>query len=305
MGILNKLLEGIQYIEKLTTKPADSEEKKMQAALKRNLQSLTVNADETDSHWIDSVQELLGFIEHHDARYFLHCDTVRFNMFANASYTEYRYLMNHKNRQLIRKMLIEDRIGNPKRYPYYPKSSSNLIHHAYSMQYGLDRLQLSIKDLNSIFEFGGGYGSFCRLFFHGLFSGSYTIFDLQAYSLLQQYFLEHAIELPIHLGRYDSKGPCANLIYNDEQLSTVKDGIGLFVALWSLSECPEEVRDKIFDSINCDNYLIAYSHLFQGKDNTTYFNSLEKRFVGYSIIHHEIEHLKGHSYFIAKKNIFL
>src|SRR5207244_11597755 len=46
-----------------------------------------------------------------------------------------------------------------------------------------------VDDLACVLEFGGGYGSMCRLFHNLGFRGRYLIFDLPAFSALQRFFL--------------------------------------------------------------------------------------------------------------------
>ncbi len=301
MGIVNKIFEAIQTIEKISSTKITFDEQEKQNKFRKSLRNLYNNKNETDEYWLENIDILYKYIENNDARFFLHCDAIRFAMFSNVESSEYEYLKKHKNWTGIKNMIQENRVGNPKRCLYDFQSSSNLIHHAYSLQFGLDQLNLSIQDIHSVFEFGGGYGSFCRLLFQGHFVGNYTIYDLNAFSLLQEYYLSHIVNVPITVGDYTSKQNCINLIFNDKQLESVQEDVDLFVALWSLSECPESLRDKIFEKVHCNNYLIAYSHQFHGKDNIQYFNNLEKRLTDFNIIQIEMAHMKGHSYFLAQR----
>ena len=53
-----------------------------------------------------------------------------------------------------------------------------------------------IDTLELIFEFGGGYGSMCRLAHNLGFNQAYIIFDLQPFSALQNYYLS-SLDLPV------------------------------------------------------------------------------------------------------------
>jgi hypothetical protein len=47
---------------------------------------------------------------------------------------------------------------------------------------------LDVRGFDFVIEFGGGYGSLCRLFFNQQFKGQYVLFDLPPFSALQHFF---------------------------------------------------------------------------------------------------------------------
>jgi hypothetical protein len=130
-----------------------------------------------------------------------------------------------------------------------------------------------------VFEFGGGYGSLCRLFFRLGFRGRYVIFDLPHFSALQQYFLS-SIEIPI-VGLND-QGMGVTLVHDVEALGEVRHKLSmndsLFLANWSLSESPVAIRESLGDIIDsCNHVSIAYQEVFAGIDNADYFSSLRSK----------------------------
>jgi hypothetical protein len=47
-----------------------------------------------------------------------------------------------------------------------------------------------VKDHEVIVEFGGGYGSMCRLIYQAGYMGSYIIYDFAHLNLIQDYYLK-------------------------------------------------------------------------------------------------------------------
>lgn len=208
---------------------------------------------------------------------FLKWPVVRRTMFHTARKVEYDYIISE---EVDHKLLIEDKIGKPDPYPHCKESSGNLIHHIYSML----KLDLPLFELDSIFELGGGYGSLCRVISRMGFDGEYSIYDLPVFLYLQRYFLTKVGILNVHF------------------LTEVKPkSVGLFVSLWALSECPMDLRIKVFNEINADNYLIAFQGSFSGIDNVEFFEKFAHRkpYIKWKL--EKIEHLKDSYYLIGKK----
>ena len=76
-----------------------------------------------------------------------------------------------------KKALAEEKIGAPLPYWAYPRSSGNLIHHTYHIAQLESRLKERINAFDCIVEYGGGYGSMCRLCRNLGYEGDYFIFD--------------------------------------------------------------------------------------------------------------------------------
>jgi hypothetical protein len=86
-------------------------------------------------------------------------------------------------------VLVESPVGNPKPSPDYPGSSGNLIHQAYSLAQLTEIGDCRLENLSQIVEFGGGFGTMCKLVHQLGFKGRYIIFDLPECSALQEYYL--------------------------------------------------------------------------------------------------------------------
>lgn len=164
----------------------------------------------------------------------------------------------------------EDVTGLPDQCRFYLRSSGKLIHHAYSLHLFEESLGRRIDQFQYILEFGGGYGSFCRLAHRLGFKGQYVIFDLPKFSALQEYFLE-SIGMPVRKLPTEAGVRCISDIDEARKLATMSD-TWLLIALWSLSETPVAVRRDILGAGSLfGSYLLGYQERFGEVDNVSFF----------------------------------
>jgi len=160
--------------------------------------------------------------------------------------------------------------GRPYRYEGYPPSSEPLIQTAYTLSRFEALSGRPITAWDTVIEFGGGFGSLCRLAYQLGFRGRYVIFDLPPFTLLQRYFLRSA-----GLMHHDDD----RIVLTSEigALSGVVDALprddrAVFVACWSLSETPLALRDTIEPlARRIGDHWIAYQERYGEVDNLAYF----------------------------------
>jgi hypothetical protein len=255
--------------------------------------------------WTEHEHELLELLLTKDPREFLRWDVIKRTMFVDStSYIkkEYSYLKKN-NWNSWKKAIRETKVGYPARYLLYPRSSENLIHHAYHLARFQDQIGERITDANFVFEFGGGYGSMCRLIHKMGFKGKYAIFDLPAFSALQVYFLK-SVGLNAGLGlKANSDG--INCICKKDQIETLlrtRRKKSIFLGTWSISETPVYERNSILNSVvSFDFFLIAYQKSFGEVDNVTFFNNWMKGLKNIEWCQSEILHIPNNYYIFGKK----
>jgi hypothetical protein len=196
-------------------------------------------------------------------------------------------------------------VGDPIPYLWYWRSSGNLIHHAYHLAQFEEKAEVLIHEIDYVFEFGGGYGSMCRLFFNLGFRGRYIIFDLPPFSALQAYFLK-TLGLTVK-SALEAKNTNTGIIC----LSDIQDLISLlrdrtqprkdmFVATWSISECPIITRESILPLVSdFQTFMIAYQDTFGEVDNREFFYNWMQTIADVRWNAWQIEHLPGNNYLVG------
>jgi hypothetical protein len=156
-----------------------------------------------------------------------------------------------------------------------------------------------------VFEFGGGYGSMCRLLHNLGFRGRYLIFDLPAFSRLQRYFLS-SIGVPLRTAAEFEAGEPGVLCIDDQSqlhacLENVPHSNALFMATWSISETPVHLRNAILPLVrDFGNFLIGYQSRFNEVDNVAFFGAWRDGMPA-KIRWHDwaIRHLRENSYLVG------
>lgn len=242
--------------------------------------------------WQENRSELVRDMMSKDPAAFIDWPVIRLTMFHDCDKRELKELERGPDWDRIRPALRESRVGNPPPYRAFPSSSGNLIHHAYNFLRLRQEFGADPSEFNSIAEFGGGYGSACRLAYALGFRGKYAIFDLPEFLALQKYFLSM-------LGIVKEHRVC---------FAATADDVGRFadpdlcLATWSLSEAPLEARGKFLERLGSPGYfLIAYQDRFENVDNKAYFAGFRADRPGYCWVEREIPHLAGNRYLLGRK----
>jgi putative sugar O-methyltransferase len=193
-------------------------------------------------------------------------------------YLELLELKNDYNWNLIwKKNINENYIGNPIPYFLYPESSGNRIHDLFHLKY-IFNFREKINKINTIFEFGGGYGNLCHLINKILKPKTYIIYDLPEVCLLQYYYLR-MLGYEVNISQKSVKKKFINLIYNKDliQINFLKKkelSKSLFISNWALSESPISLRSKFLGIINKTKLVfLAFQEKFRNIDNLNYFKN--------------------------------
>ena len=205
-----------------------------------------------------------GFIQ---KMFFLH---NRFFVFD-----ELKNLQNNKKWLLYKRLINEDVIGNPVRYFLYQNSSGNRVNHVYHLSVLSRELNINLKDIKKVFEFGGGYGCMARIFSKLNKKIKYTCFDTHYVNLLQYYYLKHN-NLDVGFSKKNNFFLTSNLKkINDNHRTNLKS---LFIANWSLSETPNKFRKNFISIIKRNDFiLICFQEKFEDINNFKYFNNLKRK----------------------------
>jgi hypothetical protein len=205
---------------------------------------------------------------------FLRQPTISYAMHPNQQDLAKNYLQEMaKNKFAQAKILsrLHDiPLGKPFLCQTFPIASPLSIQHAWYIFLLYKHFNLFVPDsgLKHVFEFGGGYGNFCRLLYSFGYSGEYIILDLPEMHAIQKYFLGLAIPERIKQNLIKFTG------LKNKNLKKIQSP-SLFFATFSLSEAPLIVRIQMEPHFKNFSYLfISYNRSFGGIDNTEYFKGL-------------------------------
>lgn len=260
--------------------------------LKENLKKevLLISTVESGTEiWEKYRIELRRSIASSDINYFLSWPELMRTMFFEAPRVEYEYIIKDK---IFSSAIVENFIGSPKYYYLDSSTSGNLVHHAYSLKLFFDYVG-AIKSPDVI-EIGAGYGSLYRLFRNLSIDREYIIFDFPEFLALQKfYFLQSGFDI--------QKVSFCSQYEQINRMPRLANSCLMLIALWSLSEMPLELRQKILDGLKFDYCLIAFQEAFEEINNITYFSNFVKKYphIKFDLI--KIDHLPGNYYLIGKK----
>jgi len=293
--------------------PPSSDEKIFLSELQTACRELPVletsNAQPSETAWLSNMNRLRELVLNQDPREFLRWDVVSNTMFVTfARYisTELKYL-KHRTDWNIRwhKVIKESSVGHPTPYIFYPASSGNLIHHAYHVAQFEEKTRVQVHELDFVLEFGGGYGSMCRLFYNLGFRGRYVIFDLPLFSALQSYYLK-TLGLPVRSRTEFVKSRTGIVCLSDIQylkliLEDRIEAKNIFIATWSISESPISIRETVLPLVSdFHSFLIAYQDRFGEVNNLAFFDKWKETIRNVAWHSLQIEHIPGNNYVFGK-----
>ena len=253
-------------------------EQEARAGLVAGMTALRPSSAEDGASWVGFTATLRETGRTRDPRAFLTWPIVRSTMFAarDSPWVALRVAALQASPRWStdwQAALVEDDAGSPEPYAGLPTSSGTLIQHAYHLEMFEQVTGQRLQDVATVVEFGGGYGSMCRLLHRVGFQGTYLIQDLPESNEIQRYFLAAAGITP--------KADVTFVSDPDEidRLTKDPDRPAALIATWSLSEAPVSVRDRLLDAVaDFDVFLLSYQLEFDGVDNVEYFNSIVERF---------------------------
>lgn len=313
-GMLRRMVKKLLnlFLDKPLPLPSSQEEgflSELQTDVRELLVLETTNMPPSQAAWLSYTNRLRELVLNQDPRKFLRWDVVSYTMFvAFARYvsTELKYLKHRPDwNARWRAAIKESSVGHPIPYIFYPASSGNLIHHAYHVAQFEEKTKVQVHSMGFVFEFGGGYGSMCRLFYNLGFDGGYIIFDLPLFSALQRYFLK-TLGLPVKSVAEFVKSKTGIVCVSDiqELRALLTDHIeannAMFVATWSIGEAPISIRDSVLPLISEFRlFLISYNDRFKEVNNADFFNNWKELNRNVTWHNWQIGHIPGNNYLVG------
>ena len=309
------LRRGLSAIEYRARNAGSPRQVALVRELRKRFRSLTDRSASTDSDaertWIGILNRLHYVVDTQNPMKFLQWELLRTMNVGDAAYVyeELRQLQEDRRwNDRWKDAITESPVLHPVPFTACPTSSGNLIHHAFHVCEFERKTGIGVNEFDLVFEFGGGYGSMCRLLHSLGFKGSYVIQDFVEFSLLQAFYLK---SIGLEVCDNDTHAPVRHGIYTTSDLSQAREisapsGISnarkLFIATWSLSEAKAAVRQEVMDvSHSFDAFMIAYQASFGEVDNSRYFNEFMERNADVIWEHDPIPQIPGSYYLFGTK----
>tara|TARA_B100000965_G_C19577808_1_gene752125 strand:+ start:641 stop:1591 length:951 start_codon:yes stop_codon:yes gene_type:complete len=253
------------------------------------------------------LQRIRNMLLKGNIRKFIRYDVVLNSLFVQNRFyliKEYKYVLkNLKNKKNIN----EDKIGSPIPFFLNFDTSGNRVHHLYHiLKFSSFFGNKDLKNIDIIFDWGGGYGSMCHLFYRLGFKGTYIIYDFDELYFLQLYYLK-SLGHKVNFGNKIKKNHI-NLINNKNSIKKYllnnKIKNKLFVSCWAMSETEKSLRtqfDYVFKLF--DNILLGFQEKYFGINNFRYFKSRVKLKKNRKIlIEKNNNNFENHYYIFTKKS---
>jgi hypothetical protein len=248
-------------------------------------------------HWRDITNEILIQISDDDRNFFRN-KWVRDALHPDQYYYANKYLFILKTRyslETIKSVTAELPYGNPLQQVFFRTASPASIKHFYLIDKLIKNFHISISTIDYVFEFGGGYGSMARIFLKLRNPISYTIFDLPIMKHLQQLYLSSC---------YSNLPNCIKLTSNINEIPDLYSKASVFIATWSLSETPIELRKEIAKKlINFEYIFIAFQEHYNNISNIEYFSTLATNMIEYNCTLEKCNIYSGHFYLSLSKKV--
>ena len=278
-------------------------ERGWQAELRERIAALEHISPQGHNFWTTNEKKLAQRIMTEDPRAFTHWPEVNPPMFHTAQRVEYDALKYSSRWPQWQQAISEAGTGSPPPYYLQHDLNGNAVHHAYSLQHLLAHTGREPKGLHRVVEFGGGYGSFCRLFYGLGFQGEYTIYDLPVFCLLQWYYLSQQGLGTVAVNEVATGARLRTLwsIKLLEQTCQQGEPIDLFVALWSITEVPDELRHRALQALGpVKTIFIAYHNTYKEYNNLDYVRRLREQLGQYRWHDEQIAHLPHNGYLVGE-----
>lgn len=235
--------------------------------------------------------------------HFLNDPTIMVSMFATAGgdwmKKELNFLKERIDEQKLKRVLEEDYVGEPLILDHSYLTSHTVIHHFYHLVKFLTATKTKVESVNTIVEWGGGYGSLIRILKKFKISPTtYIVIDTPLFSCLQWLYLS-----TIYGGKE------VNLIVSENDkiidkkinllpicfLKDFKLKADMFISTWALSESSKYSQDYVLEKnwFDADHILLAYQDNPSGLFDPARVGKLA---VKKGAFIEDMEHLPGNHY---------
>ena len=212
---------------------------------------------------------------------------------------ELKFIKGQFSKKKLQKYLLEDYIGMPYLNNVRYLTSNNTIHHFYSISRFLEKTKCDLNKMNTIIEWGGGYGNMAKLILRMINKKiTYILIDTPLFSCVQWLYLSCIFgskNINLMQNSNDNIKPQKiNIIPVNFVENYMLNG-DLFISTWVLSESSRYSQDFVLNSdwFNSKHILLAYQ---ESNDRFIDANRIESYYKKYDLKIEPIPFLPGNNY---------
>ena len=275
-NIFRKILENLSFFYK---NKSIKEDEKIYSFINKKLKKIKFKSVGLKKTHIYFNKRIIDLLNKKDLSKFLRNRFIQKIFFVHNRLfilRELLYLKKNSDWFFFKKLLNENDVGDPIRYFLYPKSSGNRINHVFHLAVLKKNTDIKLKEINTVFEFGSGYGCMANIFSKINKKILFKLFDTIPVNLLQYYYLKQN-QLDVGFNKTNQ----FQLLNNQNfKLNYQIKKKSLFIANWSLSETKLKFREKFIRHLKSYEYsLIAFQEYFEDINNLEYFKNIRKKFI--------------------------
>jgi hypothetical protein len=201
--------------------------------------------------WEFRQRDLAGKIMSHDMGKFLSWPVIRSSM--HAGYTPLAAKERDSLPKELIRLTVDPKVGGSD-VPKSPEGASGSFIRQVFVLDAFEKNLTLLSSLDSILEFGGGYGASDVVLRRMGFSGSHYVYDFPILHLVREWYLAQ------NLGPID---------FHTVSLFDIPDKLEVdaFISVCAIDESPLELRNKFMEGFRADYYLFFLSNNFYDVDN--------------------------------------
>jgi hypothetical protein len=204
--------------------------------------------------WSDQNDQLENVILPKAPYSFLDNPLLRNTMFVTASEQRLKNqlpLLEKHYGEALPGLLKESRLDRSEKIANKYTTSGNTVHHLYHFALFETTTKHLLAEINSVVEWGGGYGNMAKIFRRVNEHGTYTIIDTALFSSLQWLYLSTVLpESSVNIIRHKSdkiRDGKINILPLKYLKTHLPEG-ELFISTWGLSESTDYAQDFVVNN---------------------------------------------------------
>jgi hypothetical protein len=234
---------------------------------------------------------------------FLKNHLISLNMFVDAGDAwlagQLSFLEKRVSRKRLKFLLKEDLAGDPRIVSPTYLTSHNSIHHLYTLLRFAEEIGSDFEKIDTVVEWGGGYGNLAKIFRRLKPTSTYGIIDTPLFSTLQWLYLStvlgpdsvNLLRQPddlIQMGKVNVVPLCF--------VDNIQVHADLFLSMWALSESSSAAQDYVTSQrrwFDANHLLLAYQDTNQAVPYASRLGEIASRAGAFTM---DFEFLPGNYY---------